>query len=264
MKLIVFFLLLKVLVSGAEHLPFNNEIYNQVPNNIVRLQSDANEMFMKGYKAFFQQITFQNVPGVKEVTMGYYYDHPTKKLKGVFFTKFESGYPRETGSSLDFAISGDGFFVLQMPNGEEVFTRDGRFQINDNNYLVSRVQGWPVFGENGLIQLKNLSNIDVDKFGYITEDQIQVGKFKIVDFKEKIHLTSITPSLFVMDTLLPYTYKNTKEVSYEIMQGYVEDNSMVKAMAGQMDEYIFGQDANSRVLKMYSRNMSLSIQTANP
>ena len=58
--------------------------------------------------------------------------------------------------------------------------------------------------------------------------------------------------------------KQLKSVGYEVMQGFVEDSSVMKELAGQLSEYMFGQDANVKMTRFYMRNMSQSIQAANP
>lgn len=43
----------------------------------------------------------------------------------------------ETGNSKDVAISGQGFFQVQMPDGTTAYTRDGAFQLDGNGQLVT-------------------------------------------------------------------------------------------------------------------------------
>ncbi len=43
-----------------------------------------------------------------------------------------------TQRDLDIAIDGDGYFQVQLPNGELAFTRDGAFQVDPNGVLVTR------------------------------------------------------------------------------------------------------------------------------
>lgn len=49
-------------------------------------------------------------------------------------------------NALDFAIEGNGFFTLQGPNGN-LYTRDGRFEIDETGTLVSK-EGYPVLVTN--------------------------------------------------------------------------------------------------------------------
>jgi flagellar basal-body rod protein FlgG len=50
---------------------------------------------------------------------------------------FTNGELNNTGRSLDVAISGEGFFQVNMPNGTIKYTRDGAFETNANGQLVT-------------------------------------------------------------------------------------------------------------------------------
>ena len=61
-------------------------------------------------------------------------------------TNFNQGALDTTGNTTDLGISGRGFFIVKDATGGQQFaTRDGRFRIDDNGYLISqsglRVQG---------------------------------------------------------------------------------------------------------------------------
>ncbi len=60
-------------------------------------------------------------------------------------TNFSQGAAQETGRSTDFAIQGDGFFVVQQ-GGVQAYTRNGSFSLDGLGQLVTGdgglVQGW--------------------------------------------------------------------------------------------------------------------------
>jgi flagellar hook protein FlgE len=62
------------------------------------------------------------------------------------FANYTQGTLETTGGATDAAIQGNGFFVVQGPNNQTDYTRDGSFQINANGELVTAagdaVQGW--------------------------------------------------------------------------------------------------------------------------
>ncbi len=66
---------------------------------------------------------------------------------------FTQGTVQTTGGSLDVAIQGDGFFVMQTPSGGTTYTRDGSFSLSPAGQLVSSdgslVQGWTAV--NGVV-----------------------------------------------------------------------------------------------------------------
>lgn len=70
---------------------------------------------------------------------------------GDVFTFFEQGAVEPTGRSLDLAISGSGFFTLQLADGTTALTRNGHFQMDANGYLVD-TNGAFVLGNNGPIK----------------------------------------------------------------------------------------------------------------
>jgi flagellar hook protein FlgE len=59
---------------------------------------------------------------------------------------FSQGSIQTTGGNYDAAIQGNGFFVVQDPSGNTLYTRAGNFQLNANGNLVTAtgqyVQGW--------------------------------------------------------------------------------------------------------------------------
>ncbi|MCL6635397.1 MAG: flagellar hook-basal body protein [Peptococcaceae bacterium] len=50
---------------------------------------------------------------------------------------FKPGAIVETGRPLDLAVSGEGFFKVLLPGGEERYTRDGSFSPDPEGYLVT-------------------------------------------------------------------------------------------------------------------------------
>ena len=47
------------------------------------------------------------------------------------------GALRETGSDLDLAIDGTGYFEVTLPSGEPAFTRDGKFNRSPDGEIVT-------------------------------------------------------------------------------------------------------------------------------
>ena len=56
---------------------------------------------------------------------------------------FAQGNLQQSSNALDVAISGQGFFEVQMPDGTTGYTRDGAFQVNAQGALVTN-NGYPV------------------------------------------------------------------------------------------------------------------------
>ncbi|MHC4125725.1 MAG: flagellar hook-basal body protein [Planctomycetota bacterium] len=99
---------------------------------------------------------------------------------------FSQGSFIETNRSLDFALCGKGFFVIETPNGP-LYTRNGVFRLNQNGQIADSA-GRIVAGQDGPISIPpdvGLSQISVSSDGSISAAGAAVGKFKLVDFKDK-------------------------------------------------------------------------------
>lgn len=62
-------------------------------------------------------------------------------------TNSERGPLEETSRPTDFALGSDGYFAIQLPNGQTAYTRNGNFALNDQNQYVTQ-EGYAVLNEN--------------------------------------------------------------------------------------------------------------------
>lgn len=106
-------------------------------------------------------------------------------------TNFTQGLIKDTGFKTDFAIEGDGFFVVQRNEAsgtKNYYTRDGHFNIDANGYLVTN-SGDRVLGTNANGVLEPVyvgsGNINCSKEGIITVDGAQKGKLAIASFSKE-------------------------------------------------------------------------------
>jgi flagellar basal-body rod protein FlgF len=98
---------------------------------------------------------------------------------------FTQGSTNSTGRTLDFALLGKGFFVIETPEGP-LYTRNGMFRLNQNGQIVDSA-GRNVAGDSGPITIPNTvsdSQITVSSDGSVSAGGAVVGKFKLVSFKE--------------------------------------------------------------------------------
>ncbi|MEG6506301.1 flagellar basal-body rod protein FlgG [Nitratidesulfovibrio sp. 1201_IL3209] len=108
-----------------------------ISNNLANVNTTS----FKKSRAEFEDLMYQNmriagaategdnrIPTGIQVGMGV---RPTTVHK--FFTQ---GDYQNTGNSLDLAIEGDGFFLVQV-NGEDAYTRAGAFKLNQDGVVVT-------------------------------------------------------------------------------------------------------------------------------
>lgn len=90
------------------------------------------------------------------------------------------GVLRPTGNTLDLALSGDGFFVLEG-TASEVLTRDGSFSLTEEGVLVNP-SGFPVQWEGKRGVLDPLEgSIRIDSEGKVVQAGVPKGQIRVVD-----------------------------------------------------------------------------------
>ena len=171
-----------------------------------------------------------------------------------FHTNFEEGAFSQTNGKLDFAIDGNGFFVVNTPNGQR-YTRDGSFTLSKDGYLVTQ-EGYIVEGENGPIQLSQ-GDISVDEMGNIINNGQLVDRLRIVDFDNYDGLRKEGNNLFFIDNsanvqVIPATGK--------IKQGFLEQSNVnsVKEMVN-MISVMRNYESNQKVVIAFDETLGKAV-----
>jgi flagellar basal-body rod protein FlgF len=138
-----------------------------------------------GFKA--ERLTFVRRPDADSMEENPFSHNP------VVLVDQSPGTLYSTANPLDVAIQGEGFFVVETPQGE-AYTRNGSFTVNKDKELVNQ-SGDAVMGESGKITITG-SKIQIDNKGSVTVDGAEAGKLKIVSFKKTDALQKTGASLF--------------------------------------------------------------------
>ncbi|MGE5584871.1 MAG: flagellar basal-body rod protein FlgF [Bacillota bacterium] len=101
----------------------------------------------------------------------------------------------ETGAPLDLAIQGDGYFVVQTPDGVEAYTRNGSFTLNSRGELVTS-DGMRILGETGPVVVPSGSEVEVRGDGRMTVDGRAVARLRVVTFDDPSALRKTGGGLF--------------------------------------------------------------------
>ncbi|MDW8846672.1 flagellar basal-body rod protein FlgG [Erwinia sp. P7711] len=109
------------------------------------------------------------------------------------------GNLNKTDSSKDVAISGQGFFQVQMPDGTLAYTRDGSFQTDQNGQLVTN-GGFPV--QPAITVPANALSMTIGRDGVVSVTQqgqtqpVQVGQLTLSTFINDAGLESKGENLY--------------------------------------------------------------------
>jgi flagellar basal-body rod protein FlgG len=174
---------------------------------------------------------------------------------------FSSGNLEKTENPLDFAIEGDGFFTVQGPNGDTVYTRDGSFKISvtEEGNMITTSDGYPVLDENGNSIILEIDAADLNvssngELGYIDETGTAVSlgqKIGMVKFPNRYGLESIGRNFYAQTPAsgTPVADAESGTVSV-ISQGYLESSNV--QVVEEMVKLIIAQRAyeiNSKAIQ---------------
>jgi flagellar basal-body rod protein FlgF len=136
-----------------------------------------------------------------------------------FSTDFSPGTLQKSDNVLDLALEGDGFFVVNTPQGP-AYTRQGNFHRGAGGRLVN-ADGYEVQGKNGAISVAG-GRVEIGAGGAVTVDGAAAGTLAQVDFPKPYLLTKVGGGLFVPTD----PQAATNPASAEVKQGYLESSNV--------------------------------------
>ena len=171
-----------------------------ISNNIANMTTTG----FKRQRAAFLDLIYQNVdrPGSASsdtlvpsgIQMG------LGVRAGAVYRMTGQGAIEITENPLDLAVTGEGYFQIELPNGNTAYTRDGTFQLNENGELVT-VQGYRV--EPGITIPEDAKDIDINANGEVLvsiEGQVamqNLGQLELASFVNPVGLEAVGDNLFL-------------------------------------------------------------------
>lgn len=265
--------MIRGLYTGASGMAAQMHRMNILSNNLANVDVTGYKKDTPIHKAFPEMmIRRMNDDGVYTFPLGSADTAPVVGKLGTgvevneSYTRFTQGPLKETGNPFDVAVDGDGFFVVQTPEGER-YTRNGNFVLGKEGMLLTQ-DGMPVMGENGPIQIKK-NNFVIDQEGKVYqngrfsenpqrmvsleenewEDVEYVGKLRIVDFNRTRYLQKQGNSLWKRTVESGEPVQIPESEPTKVKQGFLETSNVnpVNAMV-EMIEVNRAYEANQKVI----------------
>ena len=210
----------------------------------IYMQMQAMQVLSRSQDVTADNLANINTPGFKGNKL--FYSMLSENMNGIEIKRavpmsqinLDQGILEPTGNEFDVAINGDGFFKVQE-NDTEYLTRDGRFSLNSDGFLVNS-NGANVMGDSGPIKLTELfennkttggpNRLEISKNGTVLINGKPLDKVQIVNVKD--------PNLLERQGSTYFTVKDEIELSDEgigmVMQGYFEKGN-VQPLAEMVD-----------------------------
>ena len=113
-------------------------------------------------------------------------------------TDLSQGSIRMTDRPLDFAMEGEGFFVVRSGQGD-FLTRNGSFEITPDGTLISAA-GYEVLGDNNQpLQVPDgvaLDRLAVSEDGVLSADGEEIGQFRLERVSAESELKRVGTTMF--------------------------------------------------------------------
>ena len=200
----------------------------------LRVQMQAMQMLSKSQEVTADNLANINTPGFKGSKV--FYRMFQEQVNGKSETKtvpmqqvdMKQGVLEPTGNTFDFGIKGKGFFVVKG-EGNTHLSRDGRFSMNPDGYLVNS-QGDKVMGQSGSIHIPEYmkatgqgeeAKLEVASDGTIRLNNEIYDKLNIVKVNDPANLERRGSNYFRApeEALRP-------DSSSTVMQGYYEKGNV--------------------------------------
>lgn len=160
--------------------------------------------------------------------------------------EFSQGDLQQTSNPLDLAISGQGFFQIQMPDGEAAYTRDGTFQTNSQGQLVD-ANGYQLVPP--VTMPPNATSITISQSGTVSAavsgqtNPVQIGTITLVNFINPAGLSSNGQNLYSQTSAsgVPQVGTPGENGLGTIQQSFLEMSNV--NLVGQMVSMITAQNA---------------------
>lgn len=160
-----------------------------------------------------------------------------------------------TGNTLDVALSGNGWFVVEGANGEELYTRSGAFNTNAEGQLVT-ADGYLLAG--GIVVPENVQELIINKTGQVFARMAgdatleELGQLSIATFVNEAGMDPLGENLFQETAASgPATIGIPGDPGFATLeQGYLESSNVDPVK--EITELISAQRAyemNSKVIK---------------
>lgn len=176
--------MIRALDTAATGMQAQEAKLDQISNDMANMNTTG---FKRG-RTDFQDLMYQTIkdpggtPGVNQAPVGVQVGSGVKVAAQ--YSIHEQGPAKVTNGMFDMLINGEGFFAVQMPNGQIAYTRDGSFKMDAQGRILNS-QGFPLIPSlqipSGTAAVNILGNGEVRITSSEGQEQ-QVGQIQLVNF----------------------------------------------------------------------------------
>ena len=173
------------------------------------------------------------------------------------FTDFSQGTYETTNRSVDMAIQGQGFYVIQNANFGQVLTRNGQFELDQQGFLILPGVGQVLSSGGQPIQLAG-SDFIVNPNGAIIQNGAEVARLNISTVVNGAELTQVGEGYFQAAN----GFQPVQAGAFSILQNTLEKSNV--DMTEEMSDMIARQNnftSCTQMLKIFDKISEIASNT---
>lgn len=185
---------------------------------------------------------------------------------GAIYRMHEQGALTQTSNNFDMAFRGEGYFSVELPNGEIGYTRAGSFQVNQDGELVTQAGN---IVSPGIAVPTNTSNVSISSTGVVEaflDGQVSaqnLGQLEVAIFINKNGLEAVGENTFKETEAsgTPLSGFAGDEGYGSILQGFLETSNVDSVK--EITNLITAQrsyEMNSKVISTADEMMQVASQ----
>ncbi|MBF0428431.1 MAG: flagellar basal-body rod protein FlgG [Magnetococcales bacterium] len=200
--------MMRALWTAATGMSAQERSIDVIANNLANVSTTG----FKHSRTHFQDLLYANLrPAGSEtsdagtqVPVGIQLGHGVKVVS--VSKEFSQGSAAPTSDApfnVDLMVNGQGFFQIELPNGDTAYTRDGHFEINKDGNIVT-ADGYPLKGGAVGVDPKLHTRVNIESGGSIGFSIAAApgflanqGQLELARFVNPSGLTAIGNNLFV-------------------------------------------------------------------
>ena len=216
-------------------------------NNIA----NVNTVGFKASRAEFADLMYQTMEyagtGTSQITKSPTGIEVGLGVRPTAITKiFTEGNLKQTSNNLDLAITGKGFFKIELPDGSESYSRNGAFKLDENGTMVNS-DGYKLIPE--VVVPDDATDINIGTDGIVSVIQpgqtqaTQIGQITTSNFINPAGLHSLGDTLYLETEASGVPIEDTPGLNGlgQLRQGFVELSNV--QLVVELTELITGQRA---------------------
>ena len=177
---------------------------------------------------------------------------------------FMQGSVTETGNALDLAISGSGFFQVELPDGNIAYTRDGNFNLSPDGLIVNN-SGLSLAGQfevpSDAIAVEISQDGTVRALLQDSSTKIELGQIELARFTNDGGLSALGDNLFGESDSSgsPFLGNPGTDGFGVVRQGYLEQSNVdVVTEMVRLIEAQRAYETNSKMVQTAEEMMSVT------